>query len=57
VVTAGGIAGAEAPSLFVHEAQRTDDKLAHTMAPVEAGIVGDVSVTVWEPQSAAREQK
>jgi diaminohydroxyphosphoribosylaminopyrimidine deaminase / 5-amino-6-(5-phosphoribosylamino)uracil reductase len=57
VVTAGGMAGAEAPSLFMHEAQRKGDQLAHTMAPVEAGIVGDVSVTVWEPQSAAREQK
>ena len=49
VVTAGGMAGADAPLLFVGQAQRDGDALAGQLRPVEAGIVGNVSVTVWEP--------
>jgi riboflavin biosynthesis pyrimidine reductase len=57
VVSAGGFAGAEAPSVYVGAPDSSGDDLTAQMRPVEAGIVGDVSVTVWEPQSAAREQK
>jgi diaminohydroxyphosphoribosylaminopyrimidine deaminase/5-amino-6-(5-phosphoribosylamino)uracil reductase len=49
LVTAGGMAGADAPALFVGEPARAGDSLVATMTPIEAGIVGDVSVTVWEP--------
>jgi diaminohydroxyphosphoribosylaminopyrimidine deaminase/5-amino-6-(5-phosphoribosylamino)uracil reductase len=49
VVTAGGMAGPDAPQLFLGDAQREGDALATTLRPVEAGIVGEVSVTVWEP--------
>jgi diaminohydroxyphosphoribosylaminopyrimidine deaminase/5-amino-6-(5-phosphoribosylamino)uracil reductase len=52
VVTAGGMAGADAPPIFVGEAMRTGSALAAQLHPVEAGIVGDVSVTVWEPTVA-----
>jgi diaminohydroxyphosphoribosylaminopyrimidine deaminase/5-amino-6-(5-phosphoribosylamino)uracil reductase len=48
-VTAGGMAGASAPALFAGGAQRTGNELVRDFAPVEAGIVGDVAVTVWEP--------
>jgi diaminohydroxyphosphoribosylaminopyrimidine deaminase/5-amino-6-(5-phosphoribosylamino)uracil reductase len=48
-VVAGGMAGAEAPPLFLGEADRHGDALVSRATPVEAGIVGDVSVTVWEP--------
>ena len=49
LVTAGGMAGPEAPQLFLGDAQHNGDALASLLVPVEAGIVGDVSVTVWEP--------
>jgi len=45
-VVAGGMAGT-APQLFLGEADRTGDSLQPRMRPLEAGIVGDVSVTVW----------
>lgn len=48
-VTAGGMAGAQAPGSFLGEADRHLDTLTHRFAPLEAGIVGDVSVTVWSP--------
>ena len=53
IVTAGGMAGSDAPPLFLGEAERNGDGLAAGLAPVEAGIVGDVSVTVWEPLPGA----
>jgi riboflavin biosynthesis pyrimidine reductase len=56
VVTAGGLAGDAAPALFLGDAQREGDALVRHMAPVEAGIVSDVSVTVWEPVSALGEE-
>jgi riboflavin biosynthesis pyrimidine reductase len=56
VVSAGGLAGNASPPLFIGEAQRQGDALVRHMAPVEAGIVQDVSVTVWEPVSALGEE-
>ena len=47
VVTAGGMAGKLAPSMYEGAAQRDADTLVHALVPLEAGIVGDVSVTVW----------
>ena len=47
VVTAGGMAGAGAPPLFLGKPQRSEMSLVRQLSPVEAGIVGDVSVTVW----------
>jgi len=49
LVTAGGMAGADAPSLFGGEADAVDGGLVRPMRASEAGIVGDVSVTVWRP--------
>jgi len=46
-VTAGGMAGT-APPVYVGPGDRAGDELARRMRPVEAGIVGDVSVTVWD---------
>ncbi len=54
-VTAGGMAGIDAPPPFVGAAQREGDVLVREMAPVNAGIVGDVSVTVWEPANSGFE--
>lgn len=45
-VTAGGMGGT-APPVFLGEGDREGDSLVRRMRPVEAGIVGDVSVTVW----------
>ncbi|MDR3685407.1 MAG: bifunctional diaminohydroxyphosphoribosylaminopyrimidine deaminase/5-amino-6-(5-phosphoribosylamino)uracil reductase RibD [Coriobacteriia bacterium] len=56
VVTAGGVAGDAAPSLFLGEAQQEGSALVRRMAPVEAGIVEDVSVTVWQPVLAVGEE-
>jgi diaminohydroxyphosphoribosylaminopyrimidine deaminase/5-amino-6-(5-phosphoribosylamino)uracil reductase len=50
LVHAGGMAGAAAPAAFLGTGDRTDDELLHRMEPVEAGIVGDVAVTVWRPR-------
>jgi len=49
-VTAGGMAGAAVP-VFAGTADRESDALIKRMKPLEAGIVGDVSVTVWGAQS------
>jgi diaminohydroxyphosphoribosylaminopyrimidine deaminase/5-amino-6-(5-phosphoribosylamino)uracil reductase len=45
-VTAGGMAG-NAPAVFIGMADQEGDTLKRRMKPREAGIVGDVSVTVW----------
>ncbi len=45
-VTAGGMAGA-GMDLYVGTPDRSRDSLVHRFSPSEAGIVGDVSVTVW----------
>jgi diaminohydroxyphosphoribosylaminopyrimidine deaminase/5-amino-6-(5-phosphoribosylamino)uracil reductase len=47
-VTAGGMAGMNAPPLFVDDGSGSADALVREMVPVNAGIVGDVSVIVWE---------
>jgi diaminohydroxyphosphoribosylaminopyrimidine deaminase / 5-amino-6-(5-phosphoribosylamino)uracil reductase len=56
VVTAGGMAGAAAPPLFLGESHRKGVALMHQLAPVEAGIVGDVSVTVWGRTTGSGEE-
>ncbi len=53
-VTAGGLAGADAPGMYRGRSERLDDSLCHTLAPVEAGIVGDVAVAVWRPAPDAK---
>lgn len=52
VVTAGGVAGVSAPPLYTGMANVGDDRIEHVLGPVETGIVGDVSVTVWRPKDA-----
>lgn len=54
-VVAGGVAGDMAPEVYRGVATAEEDRLLHPFAPVEAGIVGDVSVTVWRPASDATE--
>lgn len=54
-VVAGGFAGAIAPDLYFGEPTAEEDRLLHPFSPVEAGIVGSVSVTVWRPASDATE--
>jgi len=51
-VTAGGMAGPSAPAIYSGEPNRKAGALTHCFTPVEAGIVGDVSVTVWRPLGA-----
>ena len=51
IVTAGVMAGDSAPPLYLCAPQRECDALVRHMSPVEAGIVGDVSVTVWHRAS------
>jgi diaminohydroxyphosphoribosylaminopyrimidine deaminase/5-amino-6-(5-phosphoribosylamino)uracil reductase len=48
-VVSGGMAGAEAPDLFEGEPDAAAERLVPRFVPREAGIVGSVSVTVWEP--------
>lgn len=55
-VTAGGFAGAAAPALYLGDPQAAEARLLHPFAPVEAGITGDVSVTVWRPVDADDEE-
>lgn len=52
-VTAGGMAGAQAPSLYERELAHASDVLEHRFAPAETGIVGDVTVTAWRPAEDA----
>jgi hypothetical protein len=42
------MAGMNAPPLFVDDGSGSADALVREMVPVNAGIVGDVSVIVWE---------
>ncbi len=51
-VVAGGMAGHDAPSVFGGPEDRLGSALRHVVAPIEAGIVGDVAVTVWRPAAA-----
>ena len=54
-ITAGGMGGI-APPVFLGEADREGDALVRRFKPLEAGIVGDVSVTVWGPQDSSGDQ-
>lgn len=56
VVSAGGMGGAEAPALFLGESDRDGDALRPRMVPLEAGIVSDVSVTVWSADTRTRDE-
>jgi len=47
---AGGLAGEQAPALFVGEPQDDPATLDRTLRAVEAGIVGSDAVTVWRPR-------
>jgi diaminohydroxyphosphoribosylaminopyrimidine deaminase/5-amino-6-(5-phosphoribosylamino)uracil reductase len=54
LVQAGAMAGGGALGLFEGDATLEEgrvDALAHVMAPLEAGIVGDVVVSVWRPRA------
>lgn len=52
VVTAGGMAGASAPLGFLGEGDRDGEALVRRVEPLEAGVVGDVCVSVWRPVDA-----
>jgi diaminohydroxyphosphoribosylaminopyrimidine deaminase / 5-amino-6-(5-phosphoribosylamino)uracil reductase len=47
VVSAGGMGGPVASGLFLGESDRHGEALSPRFSPAEAGIVSDVSVTVW----------
>lgn len=49
VVSAGGMVGPQGPDVFLGDAERRGDVLAHRYTPVEAGVFGDVCVNVWRP--------
>lgn len=51
-VTAGGMAGPGAPTPYQGDSDEKDGALAHRMVPVEASIVGDVSVTAWRSSAS-----
>jgi len=55
-VSAGGMAGAQAPPVFVGDPDVAERRVLPRMNAVEAGIVGDVSVTVWNPKGADDER-
>ncbi|HSQ21471.1 MAG TPA: bifunctional diaminohydroxyphosphoribosylaminopyrimidine deaminase/5-amino-6-(5-phosphoribosylamino)uracil reductase RibD, partial [Coriobacteriia bacterium] len=50
-LTAGGLAGRDAPGLYDGGADRDGDRLAPVFAPVETGLVGEDVVTVWRPRA------
>ena len=50
VLHAGGLAGEEAPSLYVGESQEDPYTLQRDYRAVEAGIVGSDAATVWRPR-------
>ena len=52
VVTAGGMGGADAPALYLGKPDRNGEALNPRFRPIEAGIVSDVSVTVWSALAA-----
>ncbi len=55
-VVAGGMAGPDSPAPYAGGRDARDSVLTHVLAPVEAGIVGDVSVTLWCPNQDAAVQ-
>jgi riboflavin biosynthesis pyrimidine reductase len=52
---AGGLAGEEAPSLYVGESQEDPSTLQRDFRAVEAGVVGSDAVTVWRPRVVVSE--
>jgi len=50
VVQAGGMGGSEALSMYQGPADSVGETLSPRLRPVEAGIVSDVSVTVWSAE-------
>jgi diaminohydroxyphosphoribosylaminopyrimidine deaminase/5-amino-6-(5-phosphoribosylamino)uracil reductase len=52
---AGGVAGEEAPSLYVGESQEDSSTLQRDFRAVEAGVVGSDAVTVWRPRVVVSE--
>jgi len=57
MVTAGGVAGSGGLSFSADgDAAHESHSLERRLEPVEAGIVGDVSVAVWRPVSQAQSQ-
>jgi diaminohydroxyphosphoribosylaminopyrimidine deaminase / 5-amino-6-(5-phosphoribosylamino)uracil reductase len=55
VIHAGGLAGEEAPPLYVGESQEDVSTLDREFRAVEAGVVGSDAVTVWRPRRAQAE--
>jgi diaminohydroxyphosphoribosylaminopyrimidine deaminase/5-amino-6-(5-phosphoribosylamino)uracil reductase len=53
VVTAGGMAGKDAPGLFTGAADAAGDRLAPVMYAYESGIADGDVVTVWRPDGAS----
>jgi diaminohydroxyphosphoribosylaminopyrimidine deaminase/5-amino-6-(5-phosphoribosylamino)uracil reductase len=55
VLQAGGLAGEEAPPLYVGESQEDPSTLQRDYRAVEAGVVGSDAVTVWRPRREVSE--
>lgn len=55
VLHAGGLAGEEAPPLYVGESQEDPSTLRRDFRAVEAGIVGSDAVTVWRARRVVSE--
>jgi diaminohydroxyphosphoribosylaminopyrimidine deaminase/5-amino-6-(5-phosphoribosylamino)uracil reductase len=55
VLQAGGLAGEEAPPLYVGESQEDPSTLRRDYRAVEAGVVGSDAVTVWRPRREVSE--
>ena len=55
VLHAGGLAGEEAPPLYVGESQEDPSTLQRDFRAVEAGIVGSDAVTVWRARRVVSE--
>ena len=50
ILHAGGLAGEQAPPLYVGESQEDPSTLERDLRAVEAGVVGGDAVTVWRPR-------
>lgn len=55
ILHAGGLAGEEAPSLYVGESQEDPCTLLRDYRAAEAGVVGSDAVTVWRPRRIVTE--
>jgi riboflavin biosynthesis pyrimidine reductase len=51
-VTAGGMGGLTAPPTYLGAADAVGEEVVSVLSPVETGIVGEVSVTVWRPDGS-----